>query len=214
MAASAARAAVGDPGGGPKRVTFVLAVTSANELAALRRRLDYYGGQFDEWTPFHPHFRQRVCVLAQSVAASQDMVSNIVKLHTGIGGLLETSKERNEVVVFIIDVWTAMLEPFHTALIEYDGRNEPTTGVLVPWNPHDAETIENAAELRASLAQALRNNVLRQDDFLRMNVSSHDEFGRTLVQVLADLQARIFSSHASLRTRDAQPRRRPFLQSP
>ncbi|WP_261554213.1 TIR-like protein FxsC [Frankia tisae] len=208
------REALVEAGGGPKRVTFVLAVTSASELAALRRQLDYYGGQFDEWIPFHPHFPQRVCILAQAVAASQEMSSTIVKLHPGISELLEASRERNEVVIFIVDAWTAMLEPFHSALVEYDRRNEPTTGVLVPWNPHDVETIENAAKLTASLRQTLRNNAVRQDNMFRMEVHSHDDFGKILIQVLTESQARIFSSQPSLRSRDTRPRRRPFLQGP
>ncbi|WP_261561452.1 TIR-like protein FxsC [Frankia tisae] len=199
-------------GGGPKRVTFVFAVTSARAISALRQQLDYYGSDFDDWTPYHPNFRQRVCISAQAVAASQEMSSSVVPLHAGISELLERSRERNEVVIFIIDVWTATLEPFRTALIEYDRRNEPTTGVLVPWNPDDVETAENATELRAALAEALSNNMLRRDNL--MDVSSYDEFGPTLIQLLTDLQARIFSSRPSFRTRNTQSRRRPFLQGP
>jgi FxsC-like protein len=203
-----------EEGGGPKRVIFVLAVASADELSALRSQLDYYGNQFDEWMPYHPHVRQRVCVSAQAIAASQEMSSTIVRLNSGISDLLEASKARNEVVVFIIDVWTATLEPFRTALIEYDGRNEPTTSVLVPWNPNDVETAENATKLRTELAQTLPNNMIRRDHLLRLDIRSHDEFGKILQQVLTDSQARIFASRTALRGRSIQPRRRPFLEGP
>ncbi len=201
-------------GGGPKRVTFVFAVTSARTLSALRQQLDYYGNDFDDWAPYHPHFQQRVCIAAQAVAASQEMASSVMPLHAEITELLERSKVRNEIVVFVVDVWTARLEPFRTALIEYDRRNEPTTGVLVPWNPDDAETVQNATELRAALAEALPNNMVRRDVLFRMDIASHEEFTTALVQLLADSQARIFSSRASLRTRDTPVRRRPLLQGP
>ncbi|MCK9893018.1 TIR-like protein FxsC [Frankia sp. AgB32] len=208
-------AATSDPeGGGPKRVTFVFAVTSARTLSALRQQLDYYGNDFDDWAPYHPHFQQRVCIAAQAVAASQEMASSIMPLRAEITELLERSRERNEIVVFVVDVWTAKLEPFRTALIEYDRRNEPTTGVLVPWNPDDVETVENATELRAALAEALPNNMVRRDTLFRMDIASPEEFTTALVQLLADSQARIFSSRASLRTRDTPARRRPLLQGP
>ncbi|MCK9877675.1 TIR-like protein FxsC [Frankia sp. Ag45/Mut15] len=200
-------------GSGPKRVTFVMAVASAAELSSLRSQLNYYGSQYDEWTPYHPRSRQRVCIAAQAIAAYQDMSSDIVELRDGISTLLDASRDRNEMVVFIVDAWTTQLEPFHRALREYDNRNEPTTGVLVPWNLDDTETAENAAELRESLGRALRNNIVRQDN-LQLEIHTHEEFDASLLQMLVDTQARIFRSSYSVRRSESPPRRRPFLAGP
>ncbi|CAO5159361.1 FxsC C-terminal domain [Frankia sp. AiPs1] len=199
--------------GGPQRVTFVMAVASAVELSSLRNQLEYYGGRYDEWTPYHPRSRQRVCIAAQTVAARQDMSSNIVALHDGIGALLEASRDRNEIVIFIVDAWSTQLEPFHNALREYDKRNEPTTGVLIPWNLDDPETIQNSILLKHSLQRALRNNHVRQDN-LRAEIHTHEEFDASLFQMLIDTQARIFRSSSSARRPDSPPRRRPFLDGP
>ncbi len=200
--------------GGLKRVTFVLAVTSASELAALRRHLSYYGSQYDEWKPYHPHHKQRVCVSAQFIAAGQEMSSDIVMLQTGISTLLKRSRTRNEIVVFIVDLWTATMEPFRTALLEYDQRNEPTTGVLVPWNPDDEETHENRERLFETLASTLPNNMLRRDGLFQEQVQSHEEFADALVQILTDLHERIFAGQTIFRQRPPSHRRRPFLNGP
>jgi len=200
--------------GGPKRVTFVLAATSAAELSTLRSQLDYYGSHYDEWMPYHPRFRQRVCIAAQAVAAQQDMSSRVVKLQDGISDLLERSRQHNEVVVFIVDAWASQIDHYHRALREYDDRNEPFTGVLVPWNSDDAETIANAAALKESLERALWKNVVRGDNFIRMEIPSQEEFDTSLLQLLVDTQARVFRTPYSVRTPNSPRRRRPFLSGP
>lgn len=198
-------------GEGPLRVTFVMAVASATELSRLRNHLVYYGGQFDEWTPYHPRSHQRVCIAAQAVAARQNMSSSIVPLQQDmITSLLEASRSRNEMVVFIVDAWTTQLEQFRTALREYDNRNEPTTGILVPWNQDDAETAENAELLQESLRHALRNNLVRQDN-LRMEIHTHEEFDESLLHMLVATQARIFRSSSATRQPGSRHRSAPIF---
>ncbi|SNQ51900.1 FxsC C-terminal domain [Frankia canadensis] len=207
-------AGAGEEGGGPKRVTFVLAVASTAELSRLRSKLESYGNQYDEWMPYHPRFPQRVCVSAQAVAARHDMSSQIVRLQNGISELLETSRKRNEVVIFIVDAWASQLDYYYSALREYDDRNEPFTGVLVPWNPEDAETATHATALKESLERALWKNVVRGDNFLRMEIHSQEEFDTSLLQLLVDTQARVFRAPSAVRRPSSPPRRRPFLDGP
>ncbi|TCJ34224.1 TIR-like protein FxsC [Parafrankia sp. BMG5.11] len=204
----------GPVAGGPGHVTFVLASTSAEEIAALRRQLDCYGDTFEEWTPYKPRDHDRVCVIAQMVAARQKLISKIVPLDHGVSDLLERSRERNEIVILIVDMWAAKLANVHQALVTYDVRNEPTSGVLVPANPHDTETHANSAQLIAVLATALRNNFVRRDKLFRMNVRSCEEFDLALVQIIVESQARIFEYRQALRSTGDNPRRFPRLNGP
>ncbi|WP_230202991.1 TIR-like protein FxsC [Parafrankia discariae] len=204
------RAAVGGPG----RVTFVFASTSAEEIAALRRHLDCYGETFEEWTPYKPRAHDRVCVIAQMVAARQGLVSNIVPLDHGVSDLLERSSVRNEIVILIVDMWAAKLEYVRRALTTYDVRNEPTSGVLVPANPHDLETHANSEHLTEVLATALRNNFVRRDKLFRMDVHSCEEFDLALVQIIVESQARIFEYRRALRRTGDNPRQFPRLNGP
>ncbi|ONH60067.1 TIR domain-containing protein [Frankia sp. CcI49] len=179
-------------GGGPSRVTFVLASTSRDEIAVLREHLDFYGSDFDEWTPYRPLHDDRVCVLAQMVAARQGMTSAVTRLDDGVADLLERSTARNEIVILLVDMWAAKLDEIRLALTKYDRRNEPTSGVLVPFNPDDLETHENLQHLKETLASALRNNVMRRDRLFREEIRSREEFDRALIQIIVDSQARIF----------------------
>ncbi|WP_242424492.1 FxsC protein, partial [Frankia sp. EI5c] len=209
----AAAEAATESQGGPRRVTFVLAAASAGEIAALRQQLDFYGDDFDEWTPYRPHHRDRVCVIAQMVAAQQGMTSRIKRLDGGISDLLESSTARNEIVVLLVDMWAAKLDEFRLALSAYDRRNEPTSGVLVPFNPDDAETHDNVQHLRETLAEALRKNFTRRDKLFRMDVRTREEFDRALVQIIVDSQARIFDLQRVFRPL-GETRRPPRLYGP
>ncbi|MCK9930343.1 TIR-like protein FxsC [Frankia sp. Mgl5] len=199
---------------GPGRITFVLASTSAEEIAALRRQLDYYGSSFEEWMPYRPSNPLRACVLAQMVAARQGLVSNIVPLDSGVSDLLERSSLRNEIVVLVVDMWAAKLESYRQALVAYDGRNEPTSGVLVPLNPDDVETHANSEHLTEVLASIFRNNFIRQDKLFRMNIRTFEEFDLALVQIIAESQARIFEYRQVLRRTGTKSRRPPRLDAP
>ncbi|EFC82656.1 hypothetical protein FrEUN1fDRAFT_4229 [Parafrankia sp. EUN1f] len=201
--------------GGPSRVTFVLASASVREIAALRQHLDFYGSDFDEWMPYHPSHRGRVCVMAQMVAAQQGMSSVITRLDDSVSDLLERSKARNEIVILLVDMWAAKLDDFRLALKKYDQRNEPTSGVLVPFNPEDAETRANFQHLKETLTSALRNNVMRQDKLFRTEIRSREEFDQALVQIIVDSQARIFDLQEVLRPpRRQQSRGLPRLDGP
>ncbi|MCM3882068.1 TIR-like protein FxsC [Frankia sp. R82] len=199
---------------GPKRVTFVLVVTSSSQLANVRQHLVYYGHDFADWKPYHPHPDRRVCVAAQFVAARQEMESRIEMLTPSVVGLLEQSRNNNEVVVFIIDVWTATMEPFRSELRAYDRRNEPTTGVMVPWNPDDEETREHHDRLRAELAETLSNNMIRLDGLFQDEVTAH-QFEEALAKIIAGIQARIFArKRAFRRPAGSRPRPRPSIEGP
>lgn len=206
--------APGPVAGGPGRITFVLASTSAEEIGTLRSQLDCYGSTFDEWMPYKPKNHGPACVIAQMVAARQGLISKIVPLDGGVSDLLEKSRVHNEIVILVVDMWAAKLENFHRALVAYDGRNEPTSGVLVPLNPDDTETHANSEHLTEVLAATLYNNFVRQDKLFRMNVRTHEEFDLALVQIIAESQARIFEHRRVLRRTGNNPRRPPRLDGP
>ena len=133
--------------GGPQHVHFVVVAAASRDLVDVRNDLQHYGPEPFDWAPYRPEFEQRICVFAQQVAASQDLTSGLAEADLVLE-LLERAISRNELVVLLVDVWTATLDSYRQHLIAYDLRNEPSSAVMVPWSSHDRETVANAAALR------------------------------------------------------------------
>lgn len=216
-----ARPAVTEPGahvpaaGGPKHVNFVVAAAPAHKLATIRRDLQCYGLSFRDWAPYRPAADKRICVFAQRIASRKDLTSALETAERSILDILSGARERNEIVVLLVDVWTTTLDPYHEILVEYDERNAPTSAVMVPWNTADPETMEKADELREALRAAFPNNAARRDTVFKPEVTSIEDFESALEEVLAEAQARIFSfGTVARRAGGERVIERPILSQP
>jgi len=202
--------------GGSAHVMFVLAAGGVDDLPPLRKRREYYGPDPDHWQPYRPHHQTRLCVSAQMIAALQDMTSTIITPDTGpLREVLENARERNQIVVFLVDIWAVWIERIRAALAEYDTRNVPTSAVLVPSDRDDAETENSWGDLVAALWGIFRNGTFEHGHRIRTDLHTYDDFHQTLEQLLRQLQDSIIKARNVLRSpRSANPRPRPILKAP
>jgi FxsC-like protein len=201
--------------GGSRHVHFILVAARSDELPVERTRRDYYGDYPAEWRPYLPECAEPLSLLAQRGALSERFTSDLVGADESILGWLEIAKEHNHIIVLLVDVWAAGLAAYRRLLRQYDERNEPTTGVLVPWNEADEETARWSETLAADLGQAFPNNVVRKDPVLRLRVETAKTFDAVLREVLTEAQNRVFS-RGSVRRRAVGPAQidRPVLGGP
>ena len=202
--------------GGSSHVMFVLAASGVDDLPPLRKRREYYGPEPGHWQPYRPHHQTRLCVSAQMIAALQDMTSTIITPDTGpLREVLENARERNQIVVFLVDIWAVWIERIRAALAEYDTRNVPTSAVLVPSDRDDAETENSWGDLVAALWGIFRNGTFEHGHRIRTDLHTYDDFHHTLEQLLRQLQDSIIKARNVLRSpRTANPRPRPILKAP
>ena len=121
----------------------------------------------------------------------------------------------NQMVVLLVDVWSTKLGRYQTVLHEYDQRNEPTTAVIIPRNPEDAESQAHSGELTEGVRQTFINNALRHDDVMfRSSVLTHEAFGADLQVVLEVARNRLFMKGTVYRLPPQQGFARPILEGP
>jgi FxsC-like protein len=178
--------------GGPRHVNFVMVAAPSHAVARIRRETQYYGPSAQDWAPYKPDSNQRICVFAQNIASTKDLTSALAPAESSIVELISRARRNNEVVVLIVDVWTARLDPYHEVLAEYDELNAPTSAVMIPWNSSDQEMASRAAELREGLHHAFPNNLARGDTVFRAAIPTEKHFQSALEEVLAEVQSRVF----------------------
>jgi FxsC-like protein len=210
-----AHPAMGTVPGGPRHVHFVVVAPPTNEVGGLRRDAQFYGPTPLDWAPYRPQYPRRVCIFAQNVASTNDMTSALATGDTSIVGLVTQAKERNELVMLLVDVWATKLDPYHAVLLEYDNLNAPTSAVMVPWNETDEEIRERADELLDDLRLAFPNNVAREDEVFRTALATHETLQIAMEEALVLMQARITRLGTVLRRAGgARTIERPVLSSP
>jgi FxsC-like protein len=211
----------GDPARAPRRapsrryVHFVIVAGSRDEMAATRRKLEYYGQHRVDWAPYWPATEGPLGNFATRVASEQNFdcaVTDITQLRQRI----ERAKRRNQVVVLLVDTWALELDDHQTALAEYDRHSEETTALVIPFSATDTETLADTTFLQSRVAAALPNSLKRRDPvMLRQNVPTHDQFSASLEEILEVAMNRIFRrGTVNSRVPSTPPRTRPILEGP
>ncbi|MCM3886460.1 TIR-like protein FxsC [Frankia sp. R82] len=201
---------------GPRYVTFVVFAATVEEIKGSRTNISSYGSSFDGWTPFWPYSARRLCVTAQSVAASLGMTSRVVsaKRVEVLTEILDESRRRNQLVCIIVDPWSAGLAQFRSCLQAYDRRNEPTVSLMIVW-PTDEETRTNETRLQLNVEETLRNNFIRGSKSFSNDLTgiasralhtdqqgpsaAEERFKLTLAIMLTEAQASVFRSGTHFR---------------
>jgi FxsC-like protein len=196
-------------------IHFVVAAPSRSEATAVRANVSYYGERAQDWAPFRPALPDPLAEYAQKVAADQrfrSAVATVEQLHECI----KLASQHNQIVVLLVDAWSAELQRHRRVLEEYDQRNEPTSAVLIVMSHDDEETQQHSAELVEHMRRALLNNSLRPDDLMiRRSVLSHHSFQADLQVVLEVARNRLFRRGRVFRlpAQDSSPPR-PILEGP
>jgi FxsC-like protein len=179
--------------GSSRHVQFMVAATGVVGLPAERTQREYYGDYAADWRPYLPDCDERLSLLAQRGALNHGFTTSLATIRDDLLARLEQARELNQVTILLVDVWATGLDPHRRLLRQYDDRNEPTTGVMVPWNEADGETAAAGAALTARLHEVFPNNLVRRDKVFRTRLENASAFEAALSEVLTEAQNRVFS---------------------
>jgi FxsC-like protein len=203
------------PPAGGGHVEFVFVVSTADEQPAGRQHREFYGETAADWRPYLPDDQAPLSLTAQRTAVSRDFTSNVTTAADGtLIDRLDRARENNQIVVLLVDVWATRIAKYRQMLVRYDRRNEPTTGVMVPWNDNDDEIRAAEDELRNDLSDTFPENIVRRDPLFRHELRTPAAFVAILREVLTEAQNRVFARGAVRRRAEAgAPVERPILHA-
>jgi FxsC-like protein len=179
--------------GSSRHVQFVVIATGTDGAPPERTQRQYYGDYAADWRPYLPESDDRLSLLAQRGALNHGFTTSLATISDDMLERLDHAKARNQVTVLLVDAWATGIEPHRQLLRQYDDRNEPTTGVIVPWNETDEEMAGANERLTATLHDVFPNNLVRRDSVFRDRVENVAAFQVVLSEVLAEAQNRVFS---------------------
>lgn len=169
--------------GGPRHVHFVIASTGRDEIRAVRSFLDCYGSSAQHWAPYRPELPEPLGPYACEIAAGHQLRAEIAVLDD-LPERIDRAKERNQIVVLLVDPWIASIAGYGDTLLAYDRRNEPTVPVLVALSDQDQETREHRDVLARAVIHSFPNNSMRNDPIFRPDVRNPGQFATELGQTL------------------------------
>jgi FxsC-like protein len=203
-------------------VHFVVAAPSRDELDSEelrdgRTRREFYGERPHEWAPYQPALSAPLAQYAADIAEQRSFDSAV----TDIGGLVsrvESARERNQIVVLLVDVWATRLRRQRQALAECDARDwrtdQPTTAVMVPSSHDDEETQANWRHFTHAVRDIFAHRALHGDVMFRPSILTHHAFGADLQVVLEVARNRTFVTGRVFRRPPDPPSALPILQGP
>jgi FxsC-like protein len=195
--------------GGPTEVRCVYVAGNAEEVSTLRavaNELDRsdtscYGEAGWYWQPFNPPVPATIGSIVQQMLT--DFRYREVSLsndHDKVLNELRNAADRDEIVLLIVDAWSAFLSRYETFLKGFD-TSVPSSksAVLVPWN----ECHEQTQTLRAMLEAQIR--VVFQNKFpgnqaiplFKPRINSLDEFRSVVRAVLEMIRSDIETRRAA-----------------
>jgi FxsC-like protein len=194
-----------------RRVTFVVAVGTRDQMSLIRQTVDVYGEDCEEWRPYHPACTAPIAARAQTVAGEREMTSRIRPADAELFRIIDEAEARRQPVVLIVDPWVIGLREYRELLERLNRLRSRNTAVIVPWE--SAETVED--NIRNALYLCLDLWADSPEPLFRDDVYSIDEFENTLAQLLIETQNRIIKRvERARRMHEAGPNSRPILTGP
>jgi FxsC-like protein len=176
---------------GCRHVHFLFAAPTAAELPPERTATKFYGDYTADWRPFLPDYEDPLSLLVQAAAAARRYTSDLHHVDGDLGRRLDAAREQRQIAILLVDPWAFGLRRYAEALADYDARNEPTTGLLVPWPAADEETLRAGDVLAERMSAALPRNLVRRDPLFRVGIGTVDDFDAALAEVIAEAGRRL-----------------------
>ncbi len=147
-------------GANPRYVKFIFLAGRKQELQPYRASLDPYGESGGEWRPWLPDPRDEVDLLVQDVIQRERLISDgVIPLDNNLEARIEEAENSNKIVVIVVDLWTLRLENYGKLMRDYvDPKLFVNCVIVVPWNPQDAEAVNQ----RQTLEDVLQKTFVRR----------------------------------------------------
>jgi FxsC-like protein len=211
---STAAAEADDPLPNVPKAWFAFMAGCRTELAALRADVTGYGGEAIGWRPFAPSEPDMVGVTAQLTVGKEGLVFRTLEIDGTLTEQMRRAEQSGEIVVVVVDPWTARLASYRAYLRSIDQAQFVNYGVLVPLNPHDSDSVEQADALRGQVREALSRTYVVNPSYIRDSISTKEEFERELVAAVADARRRLAQLRDVNVWNGATPRPMPVVAGP
>jgi FxsC-like protein len=175
-----------DAGANPRYVKFIFLAGRRQELQPFRASLDPYGESGGEWRPWLPNPRDEVDLLVQDVIQRERLISEgPIPLDNELEKRLEEAENGNKIVVIVVDLWTLRLENYRKLMRDVvDPKQLVNCVIVVPWNPQDAEAVNQRQKLEALLQSTFVRRTANDSPDLLTQIDSatkmKDELARKL----------------------------------
>lgn len=198
---------------GPRHVYFAFAVASLAEMEGNRAALDSYGQTYRDWSPYLPACPDPAALRAQAIAGTRAKMTADLKLaDDSVFELLDWAKENRELVIFIIDPWTARLPGYNSVLARLDDVRSGNAAVVVPWENHEIRKGADGTQAQDELFAVLGNWIVAGAPTFRDDIGSMEEFEEVLGTVLVMIRAQIVNrADVTARVTEKGPMSRPIV---
>jgi FxsC-like protein len=183
---------------GPSYVHFVYVAANPEEVRQKgRRRLESYasnGGK--EWQPYNPPEESYIATLATNVASTKGLnfIPGELAISENLDNEIEKKESQHNLVILFVDGWTAGIDPYRQWLQKIDRRKFFNCSILTPWNPRDAETVNQSDLLMQHLQEAFPFNTdseQKSSIYYCGQIKSEKELRKKLQEVLIKLRNKV-----------------------
>ncbi|WP_433533809.1 TIR-like protein FxsC [Micromonospora sp. CA-249363] len=200
-----------------RHVHIVLVAGSSAELAASRPGAeDRYGAVSRDWRPYQPELEVPIGSWAGAIATTKSYGWTVEDAED-LADVREWARAHNQIVVLVVDVWSADLPRYRVSLIRHDSdEDSPRSPVLVPWTAADAAAADGNRKMWDTLARVLPHHVVHNDrDVWRTEIATSARFQEELEDVLVVEQGRIYRTGTVYQEPPTDgPGTRPILEGP
>jgi FxsC-like protein len=188
-------------GANPRYVKFIFLAGRKQELQPYRASLDPYGESGGEWRPWLPDPRDEVDLLVQDVIQRERLISDgVIPLDNDLENRLEEAENGNKIVVIIVDLWTLRLKNYSKLMRDFvDPNLFVNCVILVPWNPQDAEAMNQRLTLEELLQKTFIKRTATNSPDLITHIDSATKMKDRLAVELANTRSKIIKRAEVLR---------------
>ena len=152
---------------------------------------------------------------AQSIAATQRMISAVNHADESLFSLLQRARENGEVVVLIVDPWAVDLPFYGPILQRLNVIRSSYAAVVVPWETRDVLETPSGRHAHDVLYATLGDWVDGGHLGFRDDMWSIEDFEKIIGQIVIEMRARIINrSDLARRVTEGGLVARPILMGP
>lgn len=186
---------------GPRCAQFVYVAGKKNELKTVRNNVNAYGEEGGrDWKPYFPEVEEEIAIISQRVATDEKFYYEVFSLTNELTDMIQKSRDRNEVVVLIVDPWTLELEFYSSVMQKYDNFDFFNCSLLIVFNDKDNETKMELPRLELTVkATFVAKSTHEKLMSFRSNVGGMKEFEEELAKTLRYVRNRIIKVSQNIR---------------
>lgn len=170
---------------------FIYVAARKNEIKKLRAP-DGYDDQAAGWMPYHPMSQEKLGLISTVVAAQEKVIHDVIPLDKDLVLKVREAEERGNIIIMLVDPWTAQLPSYMDYLAKYDRERFSQSAILVCWNDSDSETQSIRVKLSRNLTKFLsRTAESSSPDRFRNSIGTIDQLRKGLIDTLISIRRKI-----------------------